>query len=124
MQPIRWLVEILGPCDSDTNEDDEDNYNQASRNYTTSGNSSGRNSIQCNNRKDGQCMHEDGGRFAVFESTELDPVRVHDLASLAHICCSLSLQISSCVVICYHNYMLIFVTDRMRYHTADKCIKC
>ena len=52
MQPIRWLVEILGTADSDINGDDEDNYSQGNRNYTTNGSSSGRNSSQSCGRKD------------------------------------------------------------------------
>ena len=109
MQPIRWLVEILGSADSDINGDDEDNYSQGNRNYTTNGSSSGRNSSHSCDRKDGQCMHEDGGRYAVFESTESDPVRARVSLS-THLL--QSTHMSSLYALIYHHIICLLLQLR------------
>ena len=62
--PVAWMVELFGPVDG--SESFENDYFANAVN-SLSGNGDG--------RKNGGCVHEDGGRFAVFQSTEGDAVR-------------------------------------------------
>ena len=69
MEPIAWLTEMVGPGD------EEDDMYTAGSSSSSSGSGSGSSrSHYGGGTKGGPCMHEDGGRFAVFESTEGDPV--------------------------------------------------
>ena len=62
--PIAWMVELFGP--SEGAEGFEDDY---FANAVNSLSSTG------DGRKNGSCLHEDGGRFAVFQNTEGHEVR-------------------------------------------------
>ena len=71
MEPITWLTEMLGPDEDDDNNNHNQshhNHSQSSGNYNSNGN--GQRPRGGGNSK---CIHEDGGRYAVFESTEGDP---------------------------------------------------
>ena len=86
VKPIGWMVEMLGPADRGGLE--EDYFSSSTSSYSSSGSSSSSSSSRSNSGWDGgsrksshthgvkgsQCMHEDGGRYAIFESTERNPV--------------------------------------------------
>ena len=68
MEPITFLTEMLGP-DDDDDHNNSNNYSQSRGNRSSNGNGSRPRGAGGNSK----CVHEDGGRFAVFESTEDDP---------------------------------------------------
>ena len=67
--PVAWLVEMFGPSSSE--KDTEDFFHRSAQNGSGSV-SGGRNGPGVGSK--GGCVHEDGGRFATFESTAGDPV--------------------------------------------------
>jgi hypothetical protein len=61
---------MFGP--SSSQKDTDDFFHKSVQNSSSSG---GRNGPGMGSKGKGGCVHEDGGRFATFESTAGDPVR-------------------------------------------------
>ena len=62
--PVAWMVELFGPSGGDVGFADE-YFANAVNSLSSRG----------DGRRPGGCVHEDGGRYAVFQSTEGDAVR-------------------------------------------------
>ena len=71
--PVAWMVELFGPLDG-SESFENDYFANAVNSLSSNG----------DGRKNGVCVHEDGGRFAVFQSTEGDAVRGREHIALLH----------------------------------------
>jgi hypothetical protein len=77
-----WLAELFGPALSSPYHPSNEGFGSAGSGYSgysggiplgARGGSGGGNA-KAGTGRGGPCLHEDGGRFAIFESTEGDPV--------------------------------------------------
>ena len=98
-EPIGWVVEMIGSGSEGEGEDyfmaannaynssSSSTSNKGAGSSSSSGSSSSKGGRNDRNRATGKgasCMHEDGGRYALFESTEGDPVSAWTPPSACH----------------------------------------
>lgn len=76
-QPIAWLVELLGPSSSTADLDDF--FLKSGR--RSGGRTGSRGGTGLGSGGKGVCVHEEGGRYAIFESNNGDPVSLERLTT-------------------------------------------
>lgn len=98
--PVAWMVELFGPLDG--SESFENDY------FANAVNSL---SNYRDGRKIGGCVHEDGGRFAVFQSTEGDAVRGRE-------------QITSSFIPSFHSISVTLISNISSHLSPSHFVFC